>query len=121
MAELLEISPESIEKKLSAKWVRDDYFVPVQTIPKVTEIEMMTEEPEEKVLREKERQELLLAIPGVLLADVEVREYPLGEAAAHLVGYVQNVTAEDLENHAKEGYTADSVIGRTGMEGLFES
>lgn len=120
MAELLEISPESIEKKLSAKWVRDDYFVPVQTIPKVTEIEMMTEEPEEKVLREKERQELLLAIPGVLLADVEVREYPLGEAAAHLVGYVQNVTAEDLENHAKEGYTADSVIGRTGMEGLFE-
>ena len=33
------------------------------------------------------------------------REYPLGEAAAHLVGYVQSVTAEDLEEHAGEGYT----------------
>ena len=120
MAELLGISPESIEKKLSAKWVKDDYFVPIQTIPKVDEIEMMTDDPDEKALQEKERQEKLLAIPGVMFSDIEVREYPLGEAAAHLVGYVQNVTAEDLENHAGEGYAADSVIGRNGMEGLFE-
>ena len=56
-----------------------------------------------------------------MISDVEVREYPLGEAAAHLVGYVQSVTAEDLEEHAGEGYTANSVIGRSGMEGLFES
>ena len=28
---------------------------------------------------------------------------------------------EDLEEHAGEGYTANSVIGRSGMEGLFES
>ena len=55
-----------------------------------------------------------------MISDVEVREYPLGEAAAHLVGYVQSVTAEDLEEHAGEGYTANSVIGRSGMEGLFE-
>ena len=31
------------------------------------------------------------------------------------------VTAEDLEKHAGEGYTAGSVIGRSGAEGLFES
>ena len=78
-------------------------------------------EPDEEVLKEKERHEKLLEIPGVMISDVEVREYPLGEAAAHLVGYVQSVTAEDLEEHAGEGYTANSVIGRSGMEGLFES
>ena len=55
-----------------------------------------------------------------MITDTEVREYPLGDAAAHLVGYVQNVTAEDLEKHEGEGYTANSVIGRSGMEGLFE-
>ena len=38
-------------------------------------------------MKEKERHESLLAIPGVMISDVEVREYPLGEAAAHLVGY----------------------------------
>ncbi len=61
-----------------------------------------------------------LEIPGVMISDTEVRSYPLGEAAAHLVGYVQNVTAEDLQEHAGEGYRANSVIGRSGVEGLFE-
>ena len=120
IAELLETTPEVIEKKLSAQWVKDDSFVPIKMIPRVEEIELLKVEPDEDVLKEKERHESLLAIPGVMISDVEVREYPLGEAAAHLVGYVQSVTAEDLEEHAGKGYTANSVIGRSGMEGLFE-
>ena len=120
IAELLEIEPEVIEKKLSAKWVKEDSFVSIKTIPKVAEIELMKIEQDEEVLKENERQEKLLEIPGVMISDTEVREYPLGEAAAHLVGYVQSVTAEDLENHAGEGYTANSVMGKSGMEGLFE-
>ena len=121
IAELLGITPEEIEKKLSANWVKDDSFVPIKTIPRVEEIELISISPDEEVLKEKERHDKLLEIPGVMISDVEVREYPLGEAAAHLVGYVQSVTAEDLEEHAGEGYTANSVIGRSGMEGLFES
>lgn len=120
IAELLEIDSEVIENKLSASWVKEDLFVPVKAIPEVKEIELMTVNPDEDVLREKERHERLLEIPGVMISDIEVREYPLGKAAAHLVGYVQGVTAEDLEEHAGEGYTSDSVIGRSGMEGLFE-
>ena len=120
IAELLEIESEVIEKKMSAKWVKEDSFVSIKTIPKVAEIELMKIEQDEEVLKENERQEKLLEIPGVMISDTEVREYPLGEAAAHLVGYVQSVTAEDLENHAGEGYTANSVMGKSGMEGLFE-
>jgi penicillin-binding protein len=86
----------------------------------VEEIELMSLEPDEEALKEYERQQRLLEIPGVMISDTEVRSYPLKDAAAHLVGYVQNVTAEDLENHAGEGYTASSVIGRSGAEGLFE-
>lgn len=120
VANLLEIEPQVIEKKLSAQWVKDDSFVPIKTISKVEEIELMALTPDEEVLFEKERQDQLLEIAGVMISDVEIREYPLGEAAAHLVGYVQSVTAEDLEEHVGEGYTANSVIGRSGMEGLFE-
>lgn len=72
----------------------------------------MSIEPDQETLAEKDRQEKLLEIPGVKISDITVREYPLGEAAAHLVGYVQNVTAEDLEEHAGEGYTSNSVIGK---------
>ena len=120
IAELLGIESEEIEKKLSAKWVKEDSFVPVKTLRKVEEIELMSLEPDEEALKEYERQQRLLEIPGVMISDTEVRSYPLKDAAAHLVGYVQNVTAEDLEKHAGDGYTANSVIGRSGAEGLFE-
>ena len=121
IAELLGMKPEEIEKKLLAKWVKEDSFVLVKTLQKVEEIELMSLEPDEEVIKEYERQQQLLDIPGVMISDTEVRAYPLGDAAAHLVGYVQSVTAEDLEKHAGEGYTASSVIGRSGAEGLFES
>ncbi len=120
IANLLEMDKESIEAKLEASWVKEDMFVPIATIPKVEETDLMTMQPEESILEEYERQKQLIDIPGVMISDVEVRAYPLGEAAAHLIGYVQAVTAEDLENHAGEGYTSNSVIGKIGMEALFE-
>lgn len=120
IAKLLGIEPEVIEKKLSAKWVKKDSFVPVKTIPKLKETDLLMQKPNKKILFEKERQEKLLAIPGVMFSDTEIREYPLGKAASHLTGYVQNVTAEDLKKHEGEGYTANSIIGRSGAESLFE-
>ncbi len=119
-ADLLEMKPEEIEKKLAAKWVKEDSFVPVKTLKKVQEIEQLSLQPDAEMSKEQQRQQKLLEIPGILISDTEVRSYPLKDAAAHLVGYVQNVTAEDLEKHATEGYTANSVIGRSGAEGLFE-
>ncbi len=116
IAKLLEIKTEEIEKQLSAKWVKDDSFVPLKNISKVKEIELLKLEPDKNALKEQKRQEKLLNIPGVMISDVEIREYPLKEAAAHLIGYVQNVTAEDLEEHAGEGYTSTSVMGKTGLE-----
>lgn len=92
----------------------EDSFVPLKTVPKVSELDLMALDPEEDVLAEKARQDVLLAIPGVMISDVEVRTYPFGAAAGHLTGYVRNVTAEDLEEHAGEGYNENSVIGKSG-------
>lgn len=121
IADLLGISKESIEGKLSANWVKDDSFVPMKTVPKVDELNLTSIDPDEEMLQENERQQKLLNISGVMISDEEVRAYPLGEAAAHLIGYVQNVTAEDLENHPGEGYSSNSVIGRSGIESLYET
>lgn len=120
ISELTDTEIETIEKKLDAQWVKEDSFVPIVTLPKVSELDLMKTEPDTEVMQEAQRQALLLGIPGIMITDIEVREYPFEEAAAHLVGYVQNVTAEDLENHPGEGYTSDSVIGKGGMESLFE-
>lgn len=121
IAELLGTDVESIENKLNAGWVQEDSFVPIQTVPKTDELAAASLTPDEEALQEIARQEQLLTIPGVAITDIEVRTYPLEEAAAHLIGYVQNVTAEDLEEHAGEGYNENSVIGRSGMEALYET
>ena len=92
LADLLEMDAETIENKLTASWIKDDSFVPIATIPKVQEIDLMSVQPDEEILKEYERQKQLL-IPGVMMTDVEIRSYSLGEAAAHLIGYVQAVTA----------------------------
>ena len=120
LAQLLEMDPDAIENKLSAGWVKEDSFVPLAVRPKVQELDLLKENPDEKLLQEQQCQQQLLNIPGVMLTDTKIRVYKLGEAASHLIGYVQEVTAEDLENHAGEGYHAGSVIGRSGIEGVFE-
>ena len=56
----------------------------------------------------------------MLISDAEARVYPLGEAAGHLTGYVQSITAEELEEKQTEGYTSTSVIGKSGLEAAFE-
>lgn len=120
ISELLGISVESIEKKLAAKWVKEDSLVPVKTLKKVDEFDLQSANPKADNVENKALQDALLAIPGVMISDTPVRSYPLGEVAAHLVGYVQTVTAEDLEKHPDEGYLSDSVIGRSGIETLYE-
>ncbi len=121
IAGLLGMKKTDIKKKLSAGWVKDGLFVPLKTIPKIKETDLLSGSPDTKIIKEKERQEKLLEIPGVMISGKEAREYPYGKAAAHLSGYVQNVTADDLEKHKGEGYSESSVIGRSGAEALFES
>ncbi len=120
LSELLGIPTDSIEKKLAAKWVKDDSLVPLKTLKKVDELDLGSLSPKLDNVNNKALQDELLTVPGVMITDTTVRSYPLGEEASHLVGYVQNVTAEDLEKHKGEGYLSDSVIGRSGMETLFE-
>ena len=120
LAESLDMDIEGINSKLDASWVKDDSFVPITTIPKIKDTDLLAADQDSEVWQEKEKQDQLLEIPGVMLSDTEVRSYSLKEAASHLAGYVQSVTAEDLEEHEGEGYSASSVIGKTGLEGLYE-
>lgn len=104
IAELLEMSPESVKKKLSASWVKDSSFVPLKTVS----------------LHEQELKNAALEIPGVMVADVSLRSYPLAEKASHLIGYIQNINAEELSELSDKGYHANSVLGKAGLERIYE-
>ncbi|MFD1706483.1 penicillin-binding transpeptidase domain-containing protein [Siminovitchia sediminis] len=103
VSEVLGLSEEQIENALSASWVQPEHFVPIKKIPGDTNdvLEQATE------------------IPSVNNRTVESRVYPLGEAAAHLIGYVGPITAEELEK-AGGGYQSSDVIGKRGLEQVFE-
>lgn len=104
IANLLGTTAESINKTLSASWVKDDTFVPLKKVQ----------------VDSTELKEQLLQIPGIKITSTKSRVYPLGEAAAHLVGYVQNITAEELKANRGKGYTSTSVIGKAGLEKQYE-
>ena len=104
IAQLLETTAEVINKNLSASWVTDNTFVPIKKVSKdATELKRK-----------------LLEIPCIKITTAKSRVYPLGEAAAHLVGYVQNITAEELQKNEEKGYNSNSIIGKAGLEKLYE-
>lgn len=88
----LNISIEEIQQKLKQGWVKDDLFVPLKII-------------------ESNKAEV---IPGISYQNTNLRYYPLKEAAAHLIGYIGEVTREDLDKNSdlKEG----DMIGKAGLE-----
>lgn len=102
---LLGISEESINNSLSASYVKEDTFVPLKTVLK----------------SETTLKQTLLEIKGIKIIDSEERIYPLGEASSHLLGYVQGINAEELEEKKNEGYTSNSIIGKSGLEKTYEN
>jgi penicillin-binding protein 2 len=58
--------------------------------------------------------------PGVIVNDDYVRNYPKGEAAAHVLGYTGAITQEELKLDAFEDLSNDSVVGKSGVELSYE-
>ena len=106
IAQYLETDVETIQKKMSASWINDDSFVPIKTVSEATKNDLINKN--------------ILGINGVKISTVSIRTYPYDKAASHIVGYVQNVNAEDLKKHKNEGYNLTSVIGRSGIEAAYE-
>lgn len=104
LSELTGVSIEYINTELSRSYVKDDTFVPIKKISK----------------DDNEKKEALLKIPGVKLTNTSARVYPLGEEAAHLIGYVQKINEQELEQNKEKGYSSSSVIGKSGLEKAYE-
>ncbi|MCL2321446.1 MAG: penicillin-binding transpeptidase domain-containing protein, partial [Oscillospiraceae bacterium] len=104
ISKILDISIGEIDKLLSAPYVKSDTFVPIKTISK----------------GQTSLEEALLKIPGIMIKDKQVRFYPHGEKASHLTGYVQNINKKELESLKDEGYNQNSVIGKSGIEKIYE-
>ncbi len=66
-------------------------------------------------------QERAGGFPGVVLEPTYIRHYPNGSLAAQLLGYVSEVSPEELRTLAAQGYRPGDEIGQTGVEGQFDT
>ena len=104
ISELTGVSVDYINKSLNASYVKDDTFVPIKKISDSN----------------TELKEQLLQISGVMINKEDSRVYVLGKEAGHLIGYVQEINAEELEKNEGKGYTSNSLIGKSGLELAYE-
>lgn len=95
IAERFDLTEEAINQALEQSWVQDELFVPLKIIEPTDEMPT-----------------------GTSLKETTGRTYPLGEAAAQLIGYLGNVTAEDIEKD--ETLASNGQIGRSGLEAAFD-
>ena len=61
-----------------------------------------------------------LEFPGVQLASSYLRKYPHQSLAAHLLGYVGEITEPQLKAKRSQGYKLGDVIGQGGIEATYD-
>ncbi|MFZ7132219.1 MAG: penicillin-binding transpeptidase domain-containing protein [Eubacteriales bacterium] len=105
IAETFEISKDFINDRLSLSWVKEDTFVDIlkisiKDLPLIERIHTKNNGATYKVIKD--------------------RVYPYEKIAAHLIGYLGYLNEEELKELEPMGFTADSKVGRTGLEKIFD-
>ena len=105
LSDLLGLDPAMIRKKLS---VRGSKMLPKKIKDRLT--------LRDATVIESHR----LDLPGVMIQVESQRNYPGGMAAAHLLGYVGEISPEQLEKPEFADLHQGSIVGQYGVEKSFD-
>lgn len=105
LANTLDISEETIINKLNTN-SNPEHFVPL--------VDILSTDEKLTTLRNRNDE-------GILINEKTSRVYYGGEAFGRLVGYVGAITAEELESKSDSGYTETSLLGKAGIEQVYEN
>ncbi|NLC47684.1 MAG: penicillin-binding protein 2 [Firmicutes bacterium] len=106
LAEIIGISSSEIKQEVEKSANRP--FEPVR---------LLRDASPEIVTKIEERR---LDLPGVIVEEMPVRNYIYGEFASHLFGYLGKISEEELVQWRDEGYRMTDVVGKTGLERVYE-
>ena len=59
-------------------------------------------------------------LSGIVITTYPVRKYLTGSVAAHILGYVGKISSTEYEARKDKGYTANDIIGKSGIESSLE-
>lgn len=106
LSNLIEIPATDIEKKIPATIRRSFQTVEIRANVPYTTIASIAERIDE--------------LPGVSWHSKPIRNYVETGSIAHVLGYVGDITREELKIFYNKGYTTNSVIGKAGIEKQYD-
>ena len=101
---LIHVPVEEIQKKIDAHIGFDPIRIKNDVLPDIVSI----------IEEQKD------SYPGVVVEVLPVRDYIFGEYAAHVFGYVSEINEEELERRKGEGYKSGDIIGKFGLERVYD-
>ncbi len=106
LARLLALDPQDVTRRLAAS--RDRPFEPVR---------LRRDVPKEVVAAVEESR---MDLPGVLVEIEPVRQYIYRDLAAHLLGYLGEISDAELRSLRAQGYGPGELIGKDGIERAYD-
>lgn len=104
IANALDISEDNITSKLNAN-TNPEHFIPL--------VDILPNDSKLSTLKNRDKE-------GILLNEKVGRVYYGGESFGRLIGYIGSITAEELEANTEKGYNETSLIGKAGLEQIYE-
>lgn len=106
-AQVIDLPPSAIQKRLEA--YRDypaAFPVPIRRNLSLRQVVMVQSRSD--------------TMPEFELSVEPSRDYPLGNTAAHVLGYVSEITEAELKEKSHQGYHPGDAIGKSGLEKQYE-
>ncbi len=101
LSRILNMTWIEIQSTYSAEGIQPHWFVPIANLSFEESLTYA---------------ETLDSLPGVMLRETPVRTYPQGDLASHILGYLGEISAEELTTLESEGYLEGDSIGKAGLE-----
>ncbi len=106
ISKLFNISVDLLQKKYSDGLKNNNFSITLLDDLKVNQ-----------VIKFKENENIL---NGIEISTKMIRNYPFKNVASHVIGYTQPITDFEFNILSKKGYKFNDLIGRTGVEFVYE-
>jgi penicillin-binding protein 2 len=120
------LQPEDLDRIASLMELSKEHRAALQT--RLDEIPPSRRSHQLELFRDIDREQLaalethLAELPALDIVTVPLRDYPYATLGAHLIGYLNEVNAEDIERAADpSAYRPGDRIGRSGLEKRYEA
>lgn len=106
LSSILKIPVSQIEKKLPVSVRRDFRSIQIKSNVDYSTIVQVAESID--------------SLPGVSWHSKPVRNYVDTRSFSHIIGYVGDITTDELTRFYNKGYTSNSIIGKAGIEKQYD-